>query len=304
MKKQQIISLFLLLMLLSGCSGSGGSSQSSDTAAAGAEIGFDTVESLEQAAANDAAGVTARSNAKLILRAELQAEAQDFAKANTEIQQLVNTHNGYMELMNVGGNDGKHYANFTLRIPPEHFDAFLTAVGNTCNVLYTSRSTEDIGEQYFDISARLAAVTTKQERLLALLDQADKMEDIISLENALSDTQYQIEQLTGTLRQYDSLVGYATINISLSEVQDFTAIQQGNSFLARLTASFQTGSRSFVLFLQSILLVCAVLWPMLVLAGIILLIIFYLRRRKKHAMQKTTQKTTQETTQEENTPKL
>lgn len=304
MKKQQIVSLFLLLMLLSGCSGSGGSSQSSDTAAASAEIGFDMAESLEQAAANDAAGVTARSNTKLILRAELQAEAQDFAKANTEIQQLVNTHNGYMEIMNVGGNDGNHYANFTLRIPPEHFDAFLTAVGNTCNVLYTSRSTEDIGEQYFDTSARLAAVTTKQERLLALLAQADKMEDIISLENALSDTQYQLEQLTGTLRQYDSLVGYATINISLSEVQDFTAVQQGNSFLARLIASFKTGSRSFVLFLQSILLVCAVLWPMLVLIGIILLIVFYLRRKKRHTLQKTMQEATQNATQEENTPKL
>ena len=44
------------------------------------------------------------------------------------------------------------------------------------------------------------------------------MEDIIALESALSETELQIEYLTGSLRRYDSLVGYSTVNLQLREV--------------------------------------------------------------------------------------
>ena len=49
----------------------------------------------------------------------------------------------------------------------------------------------------------------------ALLEQADTMEDIISLENALGDVEYQIEQYSTELRRYDGLVDYATIGVEL-----------------------------------------------------------------------------------------
>ena len=67
-----------------------------------------------------------------------------------------------------------------------------------------SGSAEDVGQNYSDIELRLQTQRTKQERLLALLEKAATMEDIISLENALSETEYQIEQYTSDLKRYDS----------------------------------------------------------------------------------------------------
>ena len=86
----------------------------------------------------------------------------------------------------------------SLRIPQEKFEAFYEQLGSSVHVVYSSRSSEDVTEQYTDIETRLATLTTKHERLLALLDQADKMEDIISLENALADCEYEIDSLTGS----------------------------------------------------------------------------------------------------------
>ena len=42
------------------------------------------------------------------------------------------------------------------------------------------------------------------------------MADIITIESAISDTEYEIESLSGTLRHYDALVDYATVSLTLS----------------------------------------------------------------------------------------
>ena len=44
------------------------------------------------------------------------------------------------------------------------------------------------------------------------------MEDIITIESAISETEYEIERLSGTMRHYDALVDYATVTLELSEV--------------------------------------------------------------------------------------
>ena len=58
-----------------------------------------------------------------------------------------------------------------LRIPQEKFEVFYEQLGSSVHVVYSSRSSEDVTEQYTDIETRLATLTTKHERLLALLDQ-------------------------------------------------------------------------------------------------------------------------------------
>ena len=52
------------------------------------------------------------------------------------------------------------------------------------------------------------------------------MEDIITIESAISETEYQIESLSGTLRHYDALVDYATIHISLQEVYRLSNVEE------------------------------------------------------------------------------
>ena len=130
---------------------------------------------------------------------------------------------GYLESSSLSGDAGSRHASYVLRIPQEKFEVFYEQLGSSVHVVYSSRSSEDVTEQYTDIETRLATLTTKHERLLALLDQADKMEDIISLENALADCEYEIDSLTGSKRHYDDLVGFSTFYVDLEEVQTLTA---------------------------------------------------------------------------------
>ena len=147
---------------------------------------------------------------------------RDFDAASPDLEKLTAETGGYIESSSLSGDKGSRSAYYTLRIPQEKFETFYAQLGDRAHVVYSSRSSEDITEQYTDIETRLATLQTKHERLLALLDQAGKMEDIISLENALADCEYEIDSLTGSKRHYDDLVGFSTFYVDLEEVQTLT----------------------------------------------------------------------------------
>ena len=59
-----------------------------------------------------------------------------------------------------------------------------------CHVVYMSSSAENITEAYYDTDSRLKTAQIKLERLQNLLANADNMADIITIESAISETEY------------------------------------------------------------------------------------------------------------------
>ncbi len=140
-----------------------------------------------------------------------------------------------------------------------------------------NESSEDIGERYYDTEARLKTQRTKQERLLTLLEKAETMEDIITLESALSDVEYQIEQYSSELNRYDALVGFATFNVYLSEVGQVTQeVGETASLGQRMAAGFQSslrglsqGFQNFLIWMSYNLFLVVILTAVAVVAVII-----------------------------------
>jgi len=73
------------------------------------------------------------------------------------------------------------------------------------------------------------------------------MEDIITLESALSEVEYEIEQYSSTLNRYDGLVGYATFTVSVQEVVrvDDTA-GQADTLWSRMSSGFSSGVNDLI----------------------------------------------------------
>ena len=188
------------------------------------------------------------ANVKMIYTANLQMETTEFDRATAELTALVNRLGGYFENSGISSyGSGYRSADYTVRIPAQSFDTFCTDVGTLCKINRINRSAEDVSEAYYDVESRLATQRTKLERLQNLLAQAEDMEDIITLESAISDTELQIERLTGSLRKYDSLVGYATIYIGLQEVYKVSPDEApAIGFWAKLGAAFRTGRENLV----------------------------------------------------------
>ncbi len=164
--------------------------------------------------------VYVREDAKLIRTADLTFETLEFDKAVQVLDALVIGHKGYYENSDVWGGayeGATRSGSYVVRIPKEAYDAFMGAVGDIGQVTRRSESSQDVGKDYADMELRLKTMNKKHERLLALLDKATDMESIVALQGYLADVEYEIDYYSGTLRNYDSLVGYATIHIELQE---------------------------------------------------------------------------------------
>lgn len=304
------LALFLAALLtaltLTACGGGGGANSGApgSTAASESQTAYDTgggdqwkskvmdfgfdapADAVEPMAAPDGEAAPAEdrlANAKMVYTANVEVETTDFDACTASVEALVERLGGYMEYASrdsYGG--GGRSARYTARVPSAQFNGFLTSVGEIAHVTSQNRNADNISEQYYDTESRLTTQKTKMERLQALLAKAENMEDIISLETAISETELEIEQLTGSLRHYDALVDFATVEIYLREVVRLSTVEEAPpTFGSRLGNAFVDGLRSFGDFLQGLAIFLAYNWLWLLILALILLVVVKVSRRRQ-----------------------
>ncbi len=298
---KRLLALLMTLMLLAGLcacgSGNSGatSAESPSSSAGGSEALTDTENGWSNGSTQEApgesegqSGASVYQDAKLIRRAWLQIQTEAFDQAVTALETMVQECGGYFQSASVEGGslrnqNANRYGNYTIRLPQEQFDAFLGRTGELGYVTSQSENSENVSQQYYDTEARLKAQRTKQERLLSLLEKADSMETIVALEDALSEVEYEIECLTTSLNEYDSLISYSTIELTLDEVGTITATPgERDSLGTRIAAGVQSSFRGLVNGSQGLLVWLAYnLVPVLVVAVIAAVAAVVLVRKKK-----------------------
>ncbi len=318
---KRMVSLLLMLvlaLLLAGCGGN--AAAAADSAAAPRDNGSgywnttaDTdsisedqnmayeAEEPGASAYNDSKAQSDRP-AKKVYTGYMEMQTLDFDKASGDIDALVKELGGYFQQSSVSnrGNSGYRYGSYTIRIPSAQFDTFLQKAGTLCHLVYSSTGTDDVSETYYDTEARLETARIKLERLQALLAKATSMDDIITIESAISETEWDIENLSGTLRRYDALVDYATIDVELSEVYKLSGQDEAvTTFGGRLGQSFVNGLRAVGSALEDFAVWLAYSWVwLLVIAAVIVVVVRVVRRKsggKKLSLKRKAKKENAET---------
>ena len=255
---KKIVSLLLALMLalsLAACSAKPASSDSASMASDsydfnGAELPdakYDDTASDDGAwngqEVSSAGAALSERGVKMVYSASIEMQTLSYEQAVEDIAALVERSGGYFEQKNFSNySNGYRHASYTVRVPAEQFADFCAQVGTLCHVTWQSDSAEDISEQYYDTQSRLETAQIKLARLQELLKKAENMEDIISIESAISETEYEIERLSGTVRHYDALVDYATVTLELSEVYRLSGTEDApKSFGEKLGNAFTDG---------------------------------------------------------------
>ncbi|MBO7386583.1 MAG: DUF4349 domain-containing protein, partial [Lachnospiraceae bacterium] len=124
------------------------------------------------------------SNRKLIKTVNMSVETKEFDNLISGIEEQVNSTGGYVESSNISNNnyysnrDTVRYASYTVRIPANQLNSFLERVKGVSNVISMNQDVRDVTLSYTDLESHKKSLLTEQERLLALLENADNMEDI------------------------------------------------------------------------------------------------------------------------------
>ncbi len=306
MKMKRIMVWFLILLLmvsvLAGCSSKSSStaydmattSKSEGSAAPAygrnesAEVdrpaeeprdGFataNTAGALEQEAFGGEMGV------KIIKSGYVGIETLEFEETTNAIIRRVQAQGGFIASSNIQGVSRQEKANapmrrasFKVRIPSRIFEQFLTDIGDLGNVTRRENYGEDISARYYDTEARVKTLTVQEDRLVTILGQAEKLQDILELERELSRVRYEIENLTGTLKKWDNLVEYSTLDIDVYEVQEIKIIEpEPVTIWDKITSGFRTSLRSVAKILEFMVIFFISAVPFLILFGIIGMVVY------------------------------
>ena len=179
------------------------------------------------------------SNRKLIKNVNMNVETQNYELLMSNVEAKVKELGGYVQNLESfnGSNYGnsynynqyktvKRYATLTVRIPQQKLDRFVNTISDLSNVVNRKESVEDVTLQYVDVKSHKESLQVEQARLLELLERAETLEDIITLENRLTSVRYQIESMESTLRTYDDLVDYSTVTLRIDEVEVYTPVEE------------------------------------------------------------------------------
>lgn len=279
----------LMLLALTACGGKGAEN---GTMSAFAEAPMEPMESaadtayygggVEYEEASSTASQASQGQ-KMIYTASLELETTAFDETVSALAGLTEELGGYYENSSVRtGGSGYRWANYTVRVPAENYKVFLNQAGELCHELWRDTSQEDISEVYYDTQGRLKTQQIKLERLQELLSRAEAMEDIITIESAISETEQQIDNLSGTLQHYDALVDYATVSISLQEVYKLSNVEEApDSFASRMGQAFFNGLSNFGNSMEDLAVAFAYSWMWWLLLAAAVVVVVRLVRQKR-----------------------
>lgn len=307
MKKQTSILLALVMLLsLCACGSVSRDSAAVETAAAEpAEMYYGAlaeeaggIAMSNYSAANtegeaDTAQLPEDSPEKIIYSAETTVETTHFEETLTQVAAMVDEYGGWIQSSSVNGANYYNTARgrvsyrsacYTMRIPSARFNELMNSLSTLGNVPYTYTYTENVTSQYYDTQARLTAYQTQETRLLEMMEIAETVEDVITIEEKLTELRYQIEALQSTLNNWDRKVSYSTVNLNIEEVEEYTPESAANpGYGQRLLNSLEDSLRGIGNFFADFLIWIVGALPVLLIFALILyvLIIVIKRARKK-----------------------
>lgn len=270
----------LLLLDLGACGGSdkydSASSSASYSGNQSAEIPEATTEEgFDEGAAPDPDNVeiVRPQDRKLITTVSIQAETKGYDDFMSWLETRVAGAGGYIESSDMYAySERERSCDLTLRVPADKLNGFLQEMGETCNILQRSVTEEDVTLNYVDAESYRDALLVEQERLMELLEKADDLTDIMSIEDRLTTVRYQLQNYESTLRVYDNQINYSTVHLSVHEVAELTE-PEPESWGSRALRGMKDNAKDIGRFFQELGLFLVTHLPTFILIGIVAVII-------------------------------
>jgi len=105
----------------------------------------------------------------------------------------------------------------TTRIPSENMDDFIDYAKRLGSVDRETKTGTDITDQYRDDVFRLNSLQNVRNRYLTLLERADSVTDILSIERELERVNWEIDRLEGRIKYAEASVAYSNVTVRFRE---------------------------------------------------------------------------------------
>ena len=166
--------------------------------------------------------------------------------------------------METGANQVRS-ASVEMKIPARRWNELLTGLKPIGKREALTESAQDVGEEFVDVTARVANARRLEERLIALLaNRTGKLSDALTVERELARVREEIERYEGRIRYLRSQAAVSTMIVNVHEPLPVLGNQPGSNPIAD---AFRSAWRNFVGFVAGFISFLGVLVPV-VLVGV------------------------------------
>lgn len=227
---------------------------------------------------------------KKIKRINMNMTVKSFDTAIQQIQNTAFNNGGYVESYysdvyysdKAKGIDLKQ-GTVVLRLPSENYETAKNSLNQIGEIGNVNETTEDITSEYVDTESRLKMKRIEEERLLELLEKSESVEEILKIEERLGNVRTEIESYATAIQNWDRLVKYSTITISIMEQEESKINEVPSSdFSIQVKNSFVKSINFLINFGQSIVVIlAAAIVPVIILIVLAVVIVFIIKKKKK-----------------------
>lgn len=221
-------------------------------------------------------------NKKLIVTGYMNIETLDFDSLIENLNINIATVGGYIQnsTININRNETRNYE-ATIRIPADKYDEFISNTKQNGNVTWYNENIDDITTTYTDLEARINSLKAEETKVMEFYDKATDLNELMSIEERLTDIRYEIDSLETQIKNYDLLTSYSTLHISVYETKAYT--KTNDNFLSRLGLSFRNGFTNFINSIENLIIdIVYNIWEIIAIVIVVTILIIVVRKIKRN----------------------
>jgi Domain of unknown function (DUF4349) len=205
---------------------------------------------------------------KIIKNGEMRIQVGDIKKAQQQISSILKKNKAYIQKEDFQNTDVDENLDIVIRVPHQNFDALINSFSNGVgSVLSKNISSNDVTEEYTDISIKLGNKKIYLEKYRDMLKSAKTTKDMLEIQENIRALEDEIDVAEGRLRFIDDRVNYSSLNLNIYKEKIRSSATSKIGFGSRFGDSVTEGWNSFVEFLLGIIS----LWPFFLLIPLIVI---------------------------------
>ncbi len=215
---------------------------------------------------------------KIIKNGDMKIQVGDVQKTREQINTILKSNKAYLQKEEFRNTDVDENLDLTIRVPHQNFDALINSFSNGIgSVLSKNISSDDVTEEYTDVSIKLANKKIYLEKYREMLKSAKTTKDMLEIQENIRALEDEIDISEGRLRFIDDRVNYSILNLSLYKEKVRSSATSRIGFGSRFGDSLTEGWNSFVEFFLGIIS----LWPFFLLVPVMVFLWREWRNRRK-----------------------
>ncbi|MCL2378833.1 MAG: DUF4349 domain-containing protein [Defluviitaleaceae bacterium] len=218
----------------------------------------------------------------IIQTANVELDTEYFHEVVEELRQLAPAANGFVESDMLTARGWRRFT-IVLRIPAQSFDTVLRQVEGLAYVRVSNQWAQDVTDQFYDIAGSYEIRRLEEERILALIEEAESVQELLALEQRLGNTRLSIEMYLSQLNHMAGQIAYSTISVTVLDVGEEPVVELIPSLGQRIGGAFGDSVDGTLNAAQNIIVFLAGAIIPLALLGLVGTVFLYaVRRRRLH----------------------